>query len=53
MTIAKMIICMVIGFAIAILHIYREYKWFESLSDEDQEIAMNTLHRRFKEITDR
>lgn len=53
MTIGKMIICMVIGIAIAILHIYREYKWFESLDDENQEYAMNALHRQFKEIMDR
>lgn len=53
MTISKMIICMVIGIAIAILHIYREYKWFESLDDETQEYVVKSLHRQFKEITDR
>jgi hypothetical protein len=53
MTIAKMIICIVIGFAIAALHIWRECKWFESLDDEDTMYAMNVMHRNFKDNLDR
>lgn len=45
--IAKTIIFTVIGMAIVALHIYREYKWFMSLDDEDTEYAMNAMHKIF------
>ena len=53
MTIGKIIICTVIGLAIAAFHIWREVKWFESLDDEDAMYAMNVMHRNFKNSLDR